>query len=565
MVNGEIMTRKIILLGAVVALASVVGGVGVVGVVCAQDTRPAGDPVLAQQFLAAGREAFASGNSSAAGGALRRAVRHDPKLAEAHCLLARIALGRKDRPAAIEHFQAVVKLVNATADGEPAKWRTEAKRQLERLCVYLRQWDRVRREFAQRYRKLGLAHRGKPSGVAAFEAAAIIAPEVADIPGALAKLRQGLANPLPAPAKEADPDGAKLLIRRAAGLQRKGKRADAAELLCSAYALAPDGRTLLTLADLYLCCAKPAEAAVVLVQAERMLTNGDAKPDRASSARLSLLFRRADPGRAALAAMHKRFAARGESLARRAIASKDCHAAGVMLTVVLKLQPDRKSAVKLMSFRSGSSPAVGRLPNLKGKWIEFKAFPAHARVVRTRRSVELKAVTRRKKGGGLCVMMDFTRMSWGRNLRATWRVERLDRRTKVEGDYQIAVGFWPLGGTGQVYVFGRRWSTIHDGPEHRMTKGLTGVERKELFREDGKYEITFEKVGKQFSIMLDGHLAWQIEFSDKALKAASGRMLYFMAKCSSPERGHRLHMKVTLLEFSCSGDCIHRKPLKPLK
>ena len=524
---------------------------------------PAANPALARTFLATGLELLSKGDLAQAIGALQRAVQNDPSVAEAHYHLAR-ALQRTGRTRqAIESYRRFVELPVDNADPAMAPLKADAVRQLARLDVRRRQWRLVREDYAKRFRSLAARHGGKPSCVRALELADKLTPDDAECGSELAAARKLLPAALgPAPAAE-DPDGAKLLVNRAASLARSRKPDEAAKVLASVCDLARDSATLALVAEGYLAIRQPAEAAVVILEGLGGVDKVTDKHRSAVRARLLTLQRQADPGVNQTALLCNSLAGRAERLAGQAVAGKDYDTAREILTLVIELAPDRDSARKLLAKLDGgpAAPASARLPDLTSELITYTPKGGIV-VTRTPRTFDVKGpVTKIGRGDGIAVNLTFTPLLWGRDMRATWRVQQVLPSPKDGGCLYVC--FWPVansrtafvanGSNKEVGIYG-----IHVGLKryYGSAEQIDKEAQKALYREDGTYDITFEKKGLTLTMAVNGHHLSRIVIKDP--RYLSGKAVG-LSLALTDVKASRLHIKATLLEFSFSPDCIKPK------
>ena len=203
------------------------------GPVLAQEAEPASaparNPALARQLLAGAKVSLGSRKWADAAAALQKALQYDPSLLEGHYLSGKAQQGLGKTGEAIGHYKTFLKLTESQAalSGEQAKWAADAKGQLGRLCVFLRQWWELREAYAKQFRALAWGEGGMPSCVRALEIAVSLVPEKAGAKLELKMARSLVADVVPTPAKKADPETAAILVRQAADLRKAGKSAEA--------------------------------------------------------------------------------------------------------------------------------------------------------------------------------------------------------------------------------------------------------------------------------------------------------------------------------------------------
>lgn len=539
-----------------VALAGALGGPA--GTASRPASRPA-DPALAQAFLTTGLGLLRKGQSARAAAALRRAIANDPSLIQAHYHLAKACQDTGRTGEALTHYRRFLKLLAAQTKPDPAaaKLKADAERQLKRLDVYRKRWRVVREEFAGRFRALATKHAGKPSCVRALELAVTLTPDDAETKAELAAAKKLLPAVLGPPPTKADPEGAKLLIARARGLGKSGKKAEAAKLLRSACGLSRDAATLSSAAEAYASVGTAAEAAVAVAEALAATEKADEKVKAALRGRLLGLQRRTDPGMRQVEFLLGGFATRAERVAAAVLAGKDVETAEEILTLVLKLIPGRPSAQELMDKLTNKPPTISRLPNLASKWVKCsKANLKQGIVVRTRTMVEMKGVMTKADPYEATLTCAFTPLVWGKTMRTTWRVQQIWPSPK--GKRGMMFMFCPLAGPhwAKWIRIGPKWAVSM--PKAYADKVLSMKFPTGLYREDGTYEITCSKEGRTFTVLVEGKELLRIGMSEAQNRTAADMPVVLELFTVVPD-GEKVHLRATLLDFSCSPDCIRRK------
>jgi len=79
-----------------------------------------------------------------------------------------------------------------------------------------------------------------------------------------------------------------------------------------------------------------------------------------------------------------------------------------------------------------------------------------------------------------------------------------------------------------------------------------------LYRENGTYEITCCKEGRTFTVLVEGKELVRIVMS-KAQNRTAADMPVLLKLYANVRHGEKVHLRATLLDFSCSPDCIRKK------
>jgi len=530
------------------------------GAVCAQATRPAGDGdagSAAAALLETGRSLLRS-DPSAAMAALRRAVEADPNGAEARYLLGRAcqACGRNEE--AVAAYRWVVGRLGPDDPPTPAEkhWLTDARKRLAALAMYPKRWAALRAEHAGRFRKLAAGHGGMPSCLRALEAAAALDGEDEKLHAELEAARSLIEAVLPAPAAKPDAEGAALLVRRAGVLLRQGKRDEGIKLLRNACGMARELKTLVLLARACFAAGRLGEAAVAAEAARELLGQAPNAVRNATAGPLADLIRRADPNSARVEAALGAFAAAAEALAAAAARDEDIATARAVLVKVLELLPERASARKRLAALGGDVPGGNCPIDLRASWIVCRC-PLGRECVRTRRDgVELQWRTDAKRTGGT-VEVCFTRLRWGRSVRARWRIELLSPPPGLER----RLGAWqlPLDGYLQASSIQARWGCGFSGKDNcRVVRECDPAVLRRLYREGAwRHEVGFEKAGGRLTVTLDGETIREVQITPKgATRGSMRRPITFRLKTHGLPADQDAHLRATLLEFQCSRDCL---------
>ena len=528
-------------------------------------TGPAENPGLARTFYEAGLDLLSKGDHAKAAAPLRRAIQNDTTLTEAHYHLAKAYQKMGQSRRAAEAYRQFVKLILLRTDLDAAtrKLKTDAERQLSRLDVFQQEYAIVCADFAKRLRGLAAKHGGKPSCLLALEAAVAITPGDEHAKHELEAAKKLMSSLLPAAAEEGDPEGAQLLIARAVNLVKAGKKDEAAKILASACALARDAATLTAAAEGYLAIGREAQAAGMVTEALAAVEEADEKVRPALRGRLLMLPRKADPGTDKVKLLLVGFAVRAERVAARAYAGKDHDTAQAILTVVVKLVPDRSSAWKLLARLTDTPPSTTRLPNLTATGVKC-IIREGVNVRVTRHAVEVTGVTKKVRPGGTAdvgVVLGFEPLAWGKRMRATWRVQQL-KPTPDAPTTTLWVSFWPAASNMTCFFSypAKAQASVHsfhgDKKNYKSTQSCDEETQKQAFRKDGTYELTFEKKGPLCTLVVDGRELGRFEWKDERQAAKAPVQFRMYVQGEKGDENVAVHFKATLLDFSCSPDCI---------
>jgi len=527
------------------------------GVSLAQDRSSAGaDADLARQFLDVGRQALRDRDPGQAAAALRRAIAHDGDLAEAHYLLGKAYHAARQTYDAVERFDAFLKLAADRDDLPPAaaQWKADAEKRLRTLCVHRRQWDALRAAHARRL--AAFAGGRMPSAARALELIAALTSEAADA-GKAKAARDALPKPLPPEPRSPDPDGAKMLLEQAAGLRKVGQAEAAYKLTRSAAGICRDAPTLVALAEACLRKGLSAEAAVVADEARQAASRAPAKRREALALAAANVMKKADPAGARAAAALGQFAVDAEALARAAIAGGDLDTAAAIVDLVLELLPGRAPAEAIREKLRDTPLTCTRIPNLAGKWVDFRTTPASGQVKRTARTVEVKARAGKLPGGfaGVAATLSLKPLTWGKFVRVGFRVRHVGPRERGF----LHVNLWPAGWGAQLRArYGQREVSLQldpDQKDYRVVAQADAAALAKLFRPDETYEVCVEKSGAVVAVTVEGRTVLKIELSKDRQRAAAGETVELAFGGVAPA-GRDVHLKLTMLEFACSPDCI---------
>lgn len=92
----------------------------------------------------------------------------------------------------------------------------------------------------------------------------------------------------------------------------------------------------------------------------------------------------------------------------------------------------------------------------------------------------------------------------------------------------------------------------------RVQQCLRGRDLRGLYDEEGVYEVCFEKQDRIVRVRVGGRTVKEVELTPRQNEAAAGRTVVFkIFGAAQPFRA--VHVRATLLEFSCSGDCVSRR------
>jgi len=524
----------------------------VAGAVAAgQEGDPAAEPAdsaaLAKQFLEMGRAATLSKDSAKAAEAYRKALHYDAGLLEASYRLAKVRQADGAAQEAARHFRAYLKGA-ASRDRLTAaeqRWKTDAEAQLRRLDVYPKKWRALAAEWAKRFRALAASKGGLPSCVRALEIASALDDDehVAAELTAAKGLLDALTPKLPA---KGDPEGAKLLLDRAAAKRAAGETAEAVELLAGAVRLTRDPDPLVTLAELQLSLRKNAEAAAAAAAAEKLFEGKGGKERRKEyGPRVKAVLNRADPARAVVEALVRQFVPHAAALVRQSRAANDRDTAARIEAVVKKLTAPLKAA---------AGPAPGNRPKLSSQYVKVRV-PTGARLTRTDDSIEYACVKGKALRGGAEALVGLARFHCGRNVSATWRIDQVAPKPVWTGS--VSLGFLPSAGVriaadnGIVDLsFTTRDSFLGKADEET---------RRGMYHKTGWYEVTFTKRGADVTIRVNQQELARFRMSAKRqAEVAAAPMVLWLAV--DGRNGQALALRATLKRFTCSPDCIQPVP-----
>jgi len=535
---------------------------GSLAFVSAQDSQPASapatNPALARQFLSAGRDAMRKAKPTDAAEALRRALRNDPSVLEGYYLLGKAyqALGRTQD--ATEMYKTLLKRMAGRNDlpAEAGAWRRHAAAQIDRLCVFPKQWATLSAAYAKRFRNTAAGQGGMVSCVRALTIAAALTPADAKVAEELKVARGLLPKALPAAPAKPDEVGANLLVDKAGRELRSGKPAKAVETLRQAAGMWRHPQVLAPLAEAYLACKRPADAAVVVAAAEPLIKDLEVKFQGAYRGRLLKARRRADPAATRVAALTLQWAGQAERLAARAIAGKDYDIADEAVCLVLRFLPGRQSAMKLRDKITGAGPTCRSLPNLTSKWVKvYHNGPAARQVNVTARTVELLCATDEKDTSAM-IRLTLTPLVWGKSIRSTWRLRQIaPPPAKGDKGYPSLLAL-PIKYEFRIDNAGKKaWSLVlSSAPFKSTTLCAKGVPEK-MYRPDGVYDIAFVKDGAKIAVKVNDEFLFRAELTAKHAQAVAKQPFFFDVAWRYGAK-QKVHLKATLLEFSCSQDCI---------
>ncbi len=510
------------------------------------DAPPAANRELAQQFLRLAKSAILKKDAKKAVEALEKAVGHDPSLLEASYRLAKLHQAGGSAHEAARQFEGFLKAAGAAgrlSAGE-SRWKADAEAQLRRMAIHPKKWRALGAAWAKRFRALAGGHGGSPSCVRALEIASALADDeqIAAELDAAGKLLDGAAPAMPA---KPDVEGAKLLLEKAALKRQQGKPAEVAELLTRAVGLSVDLETLVTLAELQLSLAKPAEAAATAAAAARAVTGKKVKPKRKKrfAPRIAAVLAKADPTGPKVEALLKQFATPARALARQSRSANDLDTARQIESLLAEL-------IRAGQALTGPQAKLGKRPNLRSEYVKLQA-PAGARVVRSDSSIEYSTILSNSHRGGARALVGLARFHCGQRVRATWRVEQTAPKPASFGS--LAVGFLPS--TGVRVTTGRGLVDLSFSARDSLLYKADEQTRRDLYSKNGSYEIGFEKRGGDVTILVNRRELARLRMSRRRqTEAASKPMVLWLSV--NGRYGKPVGLKATLTQFDCSADCI---------
>ena len=529
------------------------------------------DARLGRHFLSLAKEAMKRGDKDGATESLRRAVRHDPAVVEAHYLLGKVSQSAGRRREAIQCFQRLGSLAKPQIGGDAkvAQWAKDAAKQLELLLVYRRAWDELRVEHGMKLRSLAGQHAGKPSCVRGIEMAVSLVPEHSEARSELAAAKSQVPQVVPPGPKKPDVKGAELLLGKARRLQKSGKAAEALSMILDAARLSQGAECLVALAAAYMEQDQPTKAAAVAFLAASKIDGAPEKRRRRLREQLENVRGRSDPGWGQVEALAVKFAEKAEALARRALKDNDPDTADMVLTAVVGILPDREPAKRLL--RSMDKPQradLQGLPNLDGPGIVCATQGARVSFSRTSSTVELRGSTTSSDKRPLAVGVELARLRWGSDLRAVWRVEQVNPSPLKPGGI-VGAAISPVSGltlsahadstdrTVVVGDVGRGFRTRKRAKDDALRKLFHVPRPKKDEKPTVSYEISFEKKDRTVRVRVGRTTVIEVELDRRQNESAASRAVVFKIVGAGPPYV-AVQVRATVLEFSCSADCLRR-------
>jgi hypothetical protein len=137
-------------------------------------------------------------------------------------------------------------------------------------------------------------------------------------------------------------------------------------------------------------------------------------------------------------------------------------------------------------------------------------------------------------------------------MRQKWRLEEVVAQPENPGNPYMNMRFF-VGDFMPVAICGKRIVTP-GYPQCPAT--FEEKDDKSVYREDRKYDVTIEKEGPILTSKVGGRLLWQGKLSPEQEKTLRSWAFQVVADYSYISKGEQYHLRLTLLEMSCSADCI---------
>jgi len=519
----------------------------------AQDAAPpAGEDkaALAKQFMDVARRAIVHRDSAKAEDALAKAMRYDPLLSEAPYRLARLRQAAGAAHEAARHYKTFLKLL---ADGrgptaDEGRWKTDAEAQLRRVETFPKRWRGLRAAWAKRFQALAKGQGGLPSCVRALSIASALADTDEAVAGELDAATTLLEGAMPAAPRKPDKEGAKLLLDQAAKKAEAGKHEEAVKLVKSAAALTGDVGTIVRLAEMQLAIRKPADAAASAAAAMKALSKGKKRMRelrKQCAPRVAAVLRRADPNGPRVEALLAQFAKPAEALAAQSRAANDRDTEKQIKDLLAKL---RREGRMLQADEKAGAP--GSTPKLDSQFVKVQA-PAGAKVTRTEKSIEYRLVKTNAVHGGAIARVGLGRFTCGRNVRVTWQIEMTAPKRAAEG--ALAVGFLPSADAR--VVIDKDIVEVGSTTRDSLIRKADRMIREDMYSRNGRYRISFEKVGPDVSIHVNRRLLARYRLSAQR-QADLARTPLVLLLSVDGRHNQPIGVKATLGRFDVSKDSI---------
>lgn len=513
---------------------------------------------LAEQLYQAARSAPKADDAIAA---LNRALEYDPNHIQANLSLAEILIDRKQIGLAEERLSRIGTLAKQQPDVSAAvKGRLDALRQrLDRLRQAAANWSTLKKQFAESYESLArtAAPTGMPTTAMIYARAASLQPDNARL---AAQMDRALAAvpPVPAPQEKTDATAARILHGQAVRRVSEGRYAEASDLLKSVVTLDPEN--VEAWCNLAACRQHLKDlplAGSCLFQAQKRLA-GRSDPDAAARiAKVRILLTQVDPRWRQVQELDQQIAAAGRRLADQAAAAND-QATAEEIEKFLTSFGFGALPVPAAAGPASTGPATPAMSmatyDLSVKTVKIDALAGTA-VKQLRDHFVVGPVP------GLKIMPEklvatatLGSLTFAGDSRIRWRIEPLEAANRA----MLTVGCWPLRGesihrhvTIQEAVSLRRME-INDYPlilkDYERTV-LPSASREQLFREDGVYEVCFEKVGNRVAVWIGPGKLLEVTLNPQQMElAAKLRIQLYMGFFYAA--GRNAGGKFTLLELT---------------